>query len=205
MTGMFNPVRFLPAFLVLLVAGNAFAERELYIPTAKKLSAGTIKYELRYDPRDRSSEQYLGFGATSFWEVELYDRDNQNATFDLTYNLISPLTDLSPGIAFGFQDLLDQTDSGRRPFAVATFRQGFYAIGGEFPADFTLGLTYMNRRLTPLVGASIPFSEQVRLIAEHDGNGVAAGLEVHPIRPLGLTFIVRQNRGLLGFSYRAHF
>jgi hypothetical protein len=202
---MLNHVRTAVFVSLALAASVACAERQLYIPTARKLSTGTVKYELRYDTRDRSSEQYLGIGATSFWEVELYNREHRDATFDLTYNLISPITDLAPGLAFGFQDVLDETEGGRRPFAVATFRQGFYTIGGEQPADFTLGITYLHKRLSPLVGASIPFSDKVRLIAEHDGDGVAAGLEFQPVEPLTLKFIVRENRGLLGLSYRAHF
>jgi hypothetical protein len=86
-----------------------------------------------------------------------------------------------------------------------TFRQGFFVIGGEQPADVTIGLTYRHSRLLPLVGVTIPFSEHVRLMAEHDGREVSAAIAIEPLRHLTLNFILQGNRGLFGVSLQHKF
>ena len=205
MWGNLTGVRVACLALLFILTGIASAERQIGIPTARKLSTGTVKYEIRYDAKDYLNEQYLGIGLTPFWELELSDSDNRDTTFDLTYNLITPFTDLSPGIAFGVQDVLDQSEHGVRPFAVATFRQGFFVIGGEQPADISIGINYSHRRICPMIGVTVPFSEEVRILAEHDGRMLSAGVEIRPLRPLTISFFIRDTRPTIGFSLRHKF
>ncbi len=191
-------------------AAAASADRLIYIPTARKIPFGSFKYEFRAEPRVKGEiEHYLGIGLTKSLELELRSQNlglpTAQTTFDLTYNYISPITGLTPGFAFGIQDILDNTAEGTRPFIVATFREGFQAINGEFPADFTLGVTMARKQIYPVVGASIPFSEEFRLLAEHDGFRISAGFEIRPSKPLALRFMVRERSSLFGFVFQTRF
>jgi hypothetical protein len=193
-----------------LLAAMAQADRLIYIPTARKIPFRTIRYELRAEPRVQGEiEHYVGFGLTTSFELELRSQnlrlDRPEGTFDLTYNYLSPLTGLTPGFSVGIQDVLDRTDDGRKGFLAITFREGFLAIGGEFPADLTLGISYVQGRVYPMVGASIPFSQSVRVLAEHDGFRISVGFEVKPSRPLALRLIVRDKNALLGFVVQHRF
>ncbi|HSI72954.1 MAG TPA: hypothetical protein VK934_07230 [Fimbriimonas sp.] len=193
-----------------LTSTIASADRLIYIPTARKIPYRTFKYELRAEPRVQGEmEHYLGIGLTPFWEVEVRSQnlqlDRPQGTFDLAYNYLSPFTNLTPGISIGVQDVLNKTAEGQRPFLAVTFRQGFFTIGGEVPADLTLGLSVVKSRLYPFLGASIPFSQEVRLLAEHDGFRISVAAEVKPIRMLALRFIVREKSSLLGFVIQHRF
>jgi uncharacterized membrane protein len=198
------------AFVLGLLSSFASADRLIYIPTARKIPYRTFKYELRAEPRVQGEmEHYLGIGVTPFWEVEIRSQnlqlDRPTGTFDLTYNYLSPFTNLTPGISIGVQDVLDKTAEGQKPFVAVTFREGFFTIGGEVPADLTLGVSVVRRRIYPFLGASIPFSKDVRLLAEHDGFRISVAAEVRPIRPLALRFIVRERGALLGFVFQNRF
>jgi hypothetical protein len=194
----------------LLCSAGASADRLIYIPTARKIPYRTVRYELRAEPKLQGDlEHYIGIGLTPFWELEMRSQnlslDRPEGTFDLTYNYLSPFTNLTPGFSIGVQDIMNRTSEGTRPFVVATFRQGFFAIGGEFPADLTLGLTLARTRLYPVVGASIPFSSGVRFMAEHDGFRISVGWEVRPSRALALRFIVREKNSLFGLVVQHRF
>lgn len=203
-------VRALAIGLGLLLSGSALAERELYIPTARKLSTGTIQYEFRFDPRNsRDNEQYLGLGLSPFWEVEFHDNrpgsGSPAGSFDLTYNLITPITDLSPGFAFGIQDVTNSSETGTRAFAVTTVRSALDAIGGEAPCDLTFGFTFGRGRLRFVLGASIPFSPEFRLVIDHDGDRLSTALEANVLRPLTLSLIERDHQLLMGIAIRHRF
>ena len=191
-------------------AAVAQADRLIYIPTARKIPYRTFKYELRAEPRVQGEiEHYLGVGLTKFWELEVRSQNlgmpTAQTTFDLTYNYLAPLTNLTPGFAIGVQDILNKTSEGTRHFLAITFREGFQAINGEYPADLTIGVSMAQKRLYPIVGASIPFSEEVRLMAEHDGFRISAGFEIRPIKPLALRFLVRERSSLFGFVFQHRF
>jgi hypothetical protein len=200
-------------WIVLAIAASAAAasaDRLIYIPTARKIPFRTFKYELRAEPRFQGEvEHYLGIGLTTSWELEVRSQklglERPQTTFDLTYNYLAPLTGFTPGIAAGVQDIANKTAEGTRPFLAITFREGFQAINGEFPADITIGMSLAQKRLYPIVGASIPFSAGVRLMAEHDGFRISAGFEIHPIKPLALRFIVREKSSLFGLVFQHRF
>jgi len=203
-------VRLAASVIVIGLAAGCLAERLIYIPTAHKIPFGSVRYELRAEPRVSGvSENYIGIGATTSWELEYrrqdLDSDRQIDAFDLTYNFISPITDFTPGFALGIQDVFDRTADGRRPFFVVTFREGFSTIGGESPADITLGFSSSHRQVYPLVGASIPFSKQVRFMAEHDGLRISIGMEARPVRNLSLRWTLREGTSLLGFEFQGKF
>jgi hypothetical protein len=187
-----------------------WADRLISIPTAHKIPFRAFKYELRMEPQVRGlAENYLGIGVSTSIEVEIRTftspRDRQVGTFDLTYNIISPITDFTPGFAFGVQDALNRTPEGPRPFFATTFRNGFYGIGGESPSDVTLGIVAIRRRVYPFIGASIPFSKAFRLLAEHDGLILSVGLELRPVKDIGLKWIVRERNSLLGLEIQHRF
>ncbi|CAN5354972.1 hypothetical protein BH11ARM1_BH11ARM1_01420 [soil metagenome] len=203
-------VRLLLAFGILGLAAFSSAERLIYIPTAHKILNGTVKYELRSETGKHSRfENYLGVGVGDSWEFEVRSQgtrlDNQVGTVDVTYNLISPITGITPGFAFGVQDIADQTSSGPRPFFVTTFRDGYYVAGGEVPGEVTVGITSEGRRIYPLVGVSIPFSKRVRFLGENDGIRNSIGAEYRPMKDFALRAIVRNRTTLLGFQLSGRF
>ncbi len=203
-------MRILMVLALAVAAAVARADRLIYIPTARKIPFRTFKYEFRAEPRVKGElEHYLGIGLTTSWELEVRSQNlglaSAATTFDLTYNYLSPFTGLTPGFAAGVQDILNKTAEGSRPFIAVTFREGYQAIGGEFPGDLTIGISLAQKRLYPIVGASIPFSEAVTLMAEHDGFRISAGFEVRPIRSLALRFLVRERSSLFGFVYQRRF
>jgi hypothetical protein len=203
-------VRTVGTIAMLALAALASADRLIYIPTARKIPFGSFKYEIRGEPRVQGEfENYLGVGLTTAWEIAFQSSnlglDRQVGSVDLSYNLLSPITGFTPGFSFGIQDLFNRTSDGRRPYFVTTFKEGFYVIGGEVPGEITIGISGVKKRIYPLVGVSIPFSNEVRLLAEHDGMRISAGAEVRPIRSLGVRFIVREKSSLFGLQFQARF
>src|SRR5688500_405803 len=92
----------------------ASADRLIYIPTARKIPFRTFRYELRAEPRVQGEmEHYLGVGLTTSWELEVRSQNlglpTAQTTFDLTYNYLSPLTNLTPGFSIGVQDVINKT------------------------------------------------------------------------------------------------
>jgi hypothetical protein len=194
---------------LLLVPSLASADRLLFVPTARKLPARAIAVEYRFDPTDgRASEQYIGFGLSPEFEMEIRNQrygDRTATTFDLGFNLIPPFTGLAPGITLGAQDVLGRTEDGRRYFLAMTFREDYFGIGGEAPGDATIGVMHYRGKVHPYVGVSIPFAPQLRLMAEHDGTRLAAGFELRPVRQVGIRFIVREQNAMMGLMLNHRF
>ena len=202
-------MRFLAIVPVLVACSAARADRLIDIPTASKLIYGD--YRLEYADQTSDSRTQLGYfdvGIGTAFETtvraEQYQSRNLNGTFDVTYNYISPISGISPGIAFGIQDALGNSIDGRRFFACFTFRDIVEGIGGEFPYDITIG-GFVGAHSNPFVGTSIPFSSNFRLMAEHDGIRLSAGLQYQASRALGLRLMVRGNDFLADLSWRGHF
>ena len=186
----------LSAFALLgLVSATASADRLIDIPTAIKLPAGDFRLEYS-DSFEGPGLQlaYADFGITTSFEgsirTQQYGAGQTKTTADLTYNVLSPLTDLGPGFAFGVQDIANTTIDGRREFACASWRVPAEGIDGENTADVTLGVFYRSRAFA-YAGATLPVSRQVRFLAESDGVRVAVGLEIKPVPRLGLRVIQR--------------
>ncbi len=192
------------------LAGWARAERLIEIPTGTKIPFGAVRFE-RVQPlgggREGESLLGLGIGLSFDTELRLVDRGGgrQIGTFDFAYNYVTPFMGLTPGISFGVQDALSRSERGRRYFAALTYRDPAQAIGGELPLDLTLGFFYGRDRSTPFIGVSMPFAEPMRLLMEHDGLELRAGVELRPLPGLRGRVIFSDRSVLTSLGYMLRF
>lgn len=200
-----------PVIVVALLGGAALAsaDRLITVPTGRKLPFGTVRYEFRAEPKQRGNEEHLfaaGIG-TSF-EIEArtswLEQDRGSGTFDLAYNFIAPIPDLSPGISVGVQDALDQTEDRRRVYAAITFRPYFITANGDVPGEVTVGIL-QGEYTHPFVGVGIPLAREIRLLAEHNGFRLAAGVEYRPKPNLGFRFQTRGHQTLASLQLTTKF
>lgn len=193
-----------------MLAGAAHADRLIHTPRGGKLPYGTIRAEYLYEPTLRhNTYRYLGIGITTAFDLELRYDDlegfDRGFTFDIGYNVNAPFTDLAPGISFGVLDGLNQTREGRRFYMAITSRQAASddLVAGE-AMELTLGFT-LGSKNAAFVGLSLPFSENFRLLAEHDGFRATGGLELKTRSDVALRLLFRSNETLLGLQLSTRF
>jgi hypothetical protein len=191
------------------VAPFASADRLVSLQTARKLTVGTMRAEYLSElSRGRVQTDYLAVGLNTSWEAELrterFSGGDTNVTGDLVYNVVSPLSGISPGIAFGVQDIAGNTRDGRQLFGCVTFREEDESRGQTIYEDVTLGLL-VGRRTSPYLAVSFPFSPEFRLLLEASSLRAQAGIEVRPLRNLGLRLIASQQNLLGSASYTFRF
>jgi len=196
-------------FALLAFVAIGRADRLITIPTARKIPFETVRYEFRAEPpADGQTENLLGFGITNSFDGEIRTFQDRNGkaitTGDFSYNYISPIAGFTPGFSAGFQDVADQTSTGRRFFFAATFRQMLTTIDGDAPSDITIGL-FGARHSTPFVGIQLPFSKDFHLLAEHDGSHISTGFEYRANSFLNLRAQVIGARTVLGLQLMKHF
>ncbi|MGV3614464.1 MAG: hypothetical protein ACO1SV_03930 [Fimbriimonas sp.] len=202
-------MRRVAALAMLGLAATAAADRVLTVPTGRKIPFGTVRYEFRAEPKQRGAREHLlGVGIGTSFELEArtnwLDDSHTRGTFDLAYNVIAPLPDISPGISFGVQDALDETEDRRRFYAAITFRPVFTTANGDTPADVTLGL-FQGEYTHPFVGVSLPFTREFRVLAEHNGLRPAAGFEYRPRPNLGFRIQFRESQTLASLQLTTKF
>ena len=191
------------------VASLALADRLVNVPTARPLSKNSIRFEYLGGLNNSSAkEEFLAFSALNGVELEVRRRlrpeESGRTTFDLSYNVLSPVASTAPGIALGILDGLGKTIDGRRAFIAFTFRE-LLEIGevGE-NGDVTLG--YQTGALSgAFVGISLPFSGRTRLIAEHNGARITAGFETNLLKGLDAKIFVQEKLLLGGISFSRKF
>jgi hypothetical protein len=202
-------MRRLAALATLGLAAVASADRVITVPTARKLPFGTVRYEFRSEPRGEGAREHLlAAGISTLYELEVrtswLDSGKQVGTFDLAYNVLAPLPEIAPGLSFGIQDALDQTEDGRRLYAAITFRPVFVTANGDVPADVTLGI-FQGEYTHPFVGVSLPLARQFRVLAEHNGFRPAAGFEIRPQPNLGFRIQFRERQTLASLQVTTRF
>lgn len=194
------------ALSVIAIAAGAQADRLITIPTARKLTDGTIRLETLQPLRTGGPEfSYAAFGINQFLEGEIrterYSGHDLRATADLTYNFISAIPGLTPGFAFGLQDVAGTTRTGRRAFACATFREE-----GDtgLVADLTIG-GFFGSHSGPLVGVDFPLTNGFHLVADYNAYRAQAGFEARAFRNFAARFIVQDKTPMASVSYRMKF
>jgi len=182
----------------------AFADELIDIPTARKIQLDDVRYEYRASPYPGGSQQhFLGVGVGESFELDLRDVWNKGTspagTFDFSYNLLSSIPGISPGISFGVQDAANLTTDGRRFYAVTTFRNDLDELPGNLYEDVTLGVQFGTLN-SPFVGIALPVSKQMYLLAEHSGFRLSAGVEFRPLPHVAFRIITRDRETLLSLS-----
>lgn len=203
----------IPLLLALSVglAPACLADRLITIPIGRKIPFRSIKVDSFAELSSaRSLDHWIGVGVTPEFELS-YHRERiadgpLRDTFDVAYNYVTPLINQAPGISAGVQDVLNQTRDGRRFYLAVTWRQAADNIGmGNVPFEVTLGISQGDRTL-PFVGASLPLTESLRLLAESNGNRIASGLELRLFRnQFGARLIVRDQDVMLGANLTLRF
>ncbi|MDX2065683.1 MAG: hypothetical protein SFX74_08085 [Fimbriimonadaceae bacterium] len=201
--------RLVSGLLLLSAVSSAYADRLISIPVGRKVPLGTIRSELFFEPhRGGTSEYYFAAGLSR--EIELEYRTQRlrfqdvREAIDLSYNFLAPVSDLSPGISVGVQDLFNRTNDRRRVYAALTYRQSSPTGDGDQPADLTIG-AYAGENSSAFVGWSQPLSASFRLLADHNGYRLSAGFEYRPIRDLAVRFFARGPQTFMSLSYSKRF
>lgn len=202
-------MRFLAASGALLLAASAISDRLITIPIGRKLPTFETRFEFQSESgHARFTRYYLAAGLTKNIDAEFrLDKmvgQSSIGTLDLSYNFQPPITDLSPGLSLGVLDALNRTTRGREVYAAITFRQGLQVEAANLYADATIGVR-LGRNQFPFLGVSLPFSERVRLLFEHDGYDLRGGLEFRPVKELGLRAIFEQGRTTLSAQVQHRF
>ncbi len=196
---------------LLFLPSLCLADRVITVPTGRKLSFGTVRLEYNSQLNDhRRNEWSLGIGATDSIELEIRNRAARNGdgeaftTLDFGYNLLTPIPDTSPGITVGVQDLVDSTTVGRRGYLALTYRLSYDSFDAESTAEFTLG-GFFAKSATPYLGISIPLSKRLRLLADHNGEELSAGMEFMLVKEISVRYFAEGNHTFLGISVAKRF
>lgn len=159
------------------------------MPVGKKLPYQTLRVEGMFEKsRARRQQVAVGFGIGKSFDLEVRSSklagDRGEPAIDLSYNFVSPVVGFAPGISFGVLDGLNRTQDGRRGYVAVTFRQGLAVDFIQNSAlEFTFGGQFGSRN-SGFMGVWIPFTSNVRILAEHDGIRITAGAEYQWTREL---------------------
>ncbi len=197
--------------LALTISGAAHAERLIVIPIGDRYATGQVHFEALFEGYSFADRNvYVGFGFGKAFDAEVVLTNNRGmsrdvATFDLAYNFLPAVPDFGVGISVGVQDLLNQHPSGRGAYVAITSRVNNYQeINANTPLELTLGAG-SGRFKGVFMGAKVPLSDKIRLLAEHDSVNVTAGLEIVPFKDLGLRWVVGDRQTRLGVTFLARF
>jgi hypothetical protein len=130
--------------------------------------------------------------------------ESGRGTFDFAYNLIAPVAALSPGISIGMLDALNETTDGRRTYFAITFRQLLDVGEKGANGEVTMGVQFGNIN-SGFVGASIPLSNNFRLLAEHNGARVSVGFELAVAKTLKARAFTQDGTLLMGLNLSHRF
>lgn len=196
---------------LLFLPSLSLADWVITVPTGRKLSFGTVRLEYNSQLNDhRRNEWSLGVGATDSIELEIRNRAARDGdgeaftTLDFGYNLLTPIPDTSPGITVGVQDLVDSTTVGRRGYLALTYRLSYDSFDAESTAEFTLG-GFFAKSATPYLGISVPLSKRLRLLADHNGEELSAGMEFMLVKEISVRYIAEGKHTFLGISAAKRF
>ena len=191
------------------VVALSSADRLFNVPTARKLSEGSIRFEYAQGLKaERVTDRFIGIGMNRLLEAEVrtWQRPgfDERITTDLNFNIISPIAGIIPGFAVGVLDALDETPDGRRTFITSTYRLPFELVSGTKNLDLTVGIQ-AGAKDGFFGGFVAPFTDMFSLMAEHNGYRITAGFEFRPIKPLALRLLVQEERALATVQFSSRF
>lgn len=192
-----------------LICGSVFADVTLFSPSARVLpSHSAVIYGL-YDTspgfwRAGDIRVGLGSGLEADFDAARGDDGTGRQSLNLEYQRMGPFPGV-PGLAFGLLDLAGTTKAGTRAYVVMTQEEDLFAdLSHDLTAEFSLGLA-MGSQLRPFVGVKIPLGSQLKLLAEHDGYTVNAGIEFDPSPSFAISEVCRGSVTMLKASYKIRF
>lgn len=197
------------AALLATASSLAFADRLITTPTATRVRDGVWRIEGLSLPSQDTRWAWLETGLGHSFDIGLqvgsWNGGKTRTTFDFSYNLTLPVSDIAPGISFGIKDGFNQTPEGRGLFLAGTWRIGnFDPANQDVPTEFTVGF-WSRRTGLMFLSASFPFSKDLRLIMEHDSARLWAGAEWKPFREASLRALFRDGQPGFSFSLQKRF
>lgn len=185
------------------------ADRLIFTPLGQKIPQNKAKIEFLSIPSRDVAFGWIGVGVTNQIELELtgesFDSDKIDMGVNLSFNYISPITDIAPGISFGFQDVTNNTADGRSAYLAVTYHFGNTGeLNQNEPTIFTLGLSSRDQGFL-FFNFALPLSEQFRIIGEHDSFRISAGVEFRPFEDASLKFLFRDGSPMIGMNLSRKF
>lgn len=180
---------------------SCFADHLIRIPVGRKIPYLEARLEHLFDQTEpRRNRTRLDFGLTEAIEASLVVEDGWGRgrveSFDVSYNVLPPLTNIAPGLSVGVTDGIGKTRDGRSFYVAATYRIGLTGrYNGDVPLEVSHGYAVGDHD-GYFVGVTIPFRESFRLLAEHDGRRVNAALEFRPLKDVWVRWIHRPEQSL---------
>lgn len=202
-------MRLAMVILTSALTGLCFADRLVNVPTGRKLPFGSVRWETIFETQPHGdSETYFDFGIGKSFEATYRSQQlpgtQKKTALDLSFNILSAIPDLAPGLAVGLQDIENSTLDGRRLYVALTNRPILSTVNGEVPADITLG-GYISGHSSFFVGIALPFSQEFRLVVEHNGYRLTSGFELRPLPNVAFRWLIRDRQTLLSASLQARF
>jgi hypothetical protein len=203
-------VRRFGVLALLFVSVPAWADRLIHIPVGKKIPFGEVRTSTLFEiASPENHESILGIGIGKSFDAEVrwphFPGDRRKTTLDVSFNYLSPIVDISPGISIGMLDLLQETREGRRGYLAITWRRGVIgdAVNNSF-VELTVGFLFGGTN-NGFVGVQLPFTDQFRLLAEHDGIRINSGMEFRFAPTASTRLLVREGRLAVGLGFAMRF
>jgi hypothetical protein len=202
-------VRLFLSLVFVFAAVAAYSDPLIDIPTARKLPYETFKLEFANQITDDQTQLLwldagIGKSLEATFSTERFGREPVKTSEDLMYSVISALPGVSPGIAFGVQDIANTSQDHRRFYGVVTIREPTETFDGEIPYDLTVGF-YYRKNLYPFFGFALPLSHKVKVMIENNGDRPAGGIEYVSSHALSFRLLFRGANTLGDVMWTARF
>lgn len=199
-------------FIILATLGLlqvSLADRLITTPLGKKIPQNATKLEILSTPSKDTLFAWLGYGVTDAIELEIYgesfNSDRLTPGLNVSYNYLTPIIDLSPGISVGVLDVTDQSVARRTFYAAITYYFGNVSeLNQNTPTILSVG-GWSRDGGGFFFNFSVPFTDSLRLIGEHDGGTLTAGLEYNPFDEASLKYVFREGSPSVGLSFQKRF
>lgn len=201
--------QFLLAGFIALAATQALADRIIFLPAGRKLASNSARLEILTTPSRDNAYGWLTYSPNKTFEFELsgenLNTDNLVLGFNGSYTYTNPVTDIAPGISFGFIDAFNNTKDGRALYAALTYRLGNDGELNQFlPTELSFGIWSKESSLF-YVGAEFPFSETLKVMAEFDAKTITAGAQITMFEGASFRILFRDGDPTFGLRISKRF
>lgn len=202
-------MRGLACLFVVGIGCLAMADRVIDVPIGRSLKMGTFQFsDLEGANQSGVRDCYLAYAPLTGLEFGIRQRmrsgETGHTTVDFAYNLVAPVAALSPGISVGMLDALNETLDGRRTYVAFTFRELLDVGDKGANGEITMGVQFGHLN-SGFVGVSLPLSNNVKLLAEHNGARISAGFEYTLAKSIQLRAITQDSTLLFGLNLSRRF
>lgn len=195
----------------IFLVGSVRAEKLVFVPTAVRPQLGTLRLDFLAEGASINNRNLSLIGSFGnmyefgFTYEKLRGKDRGDASLDFAINLVPAIPDYGFGFTLGVVDTVGNTVRGRGFYGAATLRfNNDQDINGMTPTDVTIGAG-TGRFDGFFLAFRYPFTNDVRLIAEHDSHQLMGGMEIQISRDQLLRWTVRDRETFLGFSAKVAF